>query len=231
MTKAARVGFVVFVLGAGVVFATPARAACHAFEVEATPSTVSEGGRVTVTVSRDAAENPSSVRVSTVNESARSPGDYASLNREVQFTSDTRQSFTIAIGNDATPEGPETFKLHLSEPDGCAANTNYELGPDQRVIIRANDPTPVPPPPPAPTQTTITTAPPSSPTPSPTPSPSPSPTVSPSPTFSPTSPLQLAEEDDTGSGGITALAIVGLILGASIAGIGGYLLWLRSRAA
>jgi hypothetical protein len=199
----------------------PAQAGCHAFTLSVSPTSTQEGGGINVTVRRDGEVDDSSVRVSTINESATSPADYSRVNQVVSFTSGTSRSLQIITNNDATTEGDETFRVHLSEPAGCDPNTNYQLGPDVRVTIRASDPaTPSPQPtqPPA----VITTAPPSSPTPSPTPSDSPTPT--PSPTFSPA--FAQPEED---TGGAPVGAIVGIVVGVLAAAAGAGILWYRTR--
>ncbi len=234
MRNVGRVAVVVGLLATTLIFGGRAQAACHAFTVSAAPANPSEGGRVTVTVSRDGAVNPSSVRVSTIDETARAPSDYTRLNQDVQFDAQTSRTFTVSIHNDATPEGPETFKLHLSNPDGCQANTNYSLGPDVRVTIGANDATPKPTNPPAPAPPPVTTAPPSTTVP-PSASPSPSPSASPSesPSEEPTeSPFTFATpEESAGGSAVPALAVIGILAGLGVAGFGGYLLWKRSRGA
>ena len=223
---------VLAIIGVIQVVSGTAQSACHAFTVSASPADPAEGARVTVTVRRDGAVNPSSVRVSTIDETARAPTDYTRLNQEVQFDAQTSRTLTIAIHNDATPEGMESFKIHLSDPDGCQSNTNYTLGSDVRITIGANDATPKPTQPPAPAPAPMTTAPPSTTRP---PSPSPSPSASPteSPTEEPTdSPFTFAEPDETGGGSaILALAVFGILAGLSVAGFGGWLLWQRSRGA
>lgn len=223
---------VLAVIGATFGFAAPVQSACHAFNVAAAPANPREGARVTVTVSRDGAANPSSVRVSTIDETARAPTDYTRLNTEVQFDAQTSRNFTISIHNDATPEGAESFKIHLSDPDGCQANTNYTLGSDIRITIGANDATPQPTtrPTSAPAPARVTTAPPSTTQPA-SPSPSASPTES--PTSEPTeSPFALATPVETGGGSaVPFIAVLGIITGLGLAGYGGWLLWQRSRGA
>ena len=48
----------------------PALAACHRFAVTVSPAGVSEGAKVTVTVTRDAAVAPSSIDVETIDDTA-----------------------------------------------------------------------------------------------------------------------------------------------------------------
>lgn len=140
-----RAGLAAAVVGATLFFSVGrANAACHHFTVTAAPTSAEEGGKVTVVVKRDAAFRPSHVHVSTVDETARSPADYSKLDRDVNFQSDTSQQFSVTIVDDTTPEGAETFKLHLSKPGGCEVNPNFVLDPDVTVTIKANDRTPAP---------------------------------------------------------------------------------------
>ena len=111
-------------------------AACHHFMIAASPNPVSEGATVTVTVSRDAALAPSNVDVSTVDETARAGQDYAALRQTVNFTNETSRSFQVATTDDNLAEGPQTFRLHLSNPGGCSINPNYVVDPDARVTIQ-----------------------------------------------------------------------------------------------
>lgn len=125
---------VVVVLPAG-----EASAACHAFSVTVNPDTVTEGGEVTVTVSRDGDVAPSNVDVSTIDETARAGQDYTAMSRTVNFASGTSQSFPLATTDNGASEPNETFRVHLSNPGGCSVNTNFQLGPDVQVTIRDND--------------------------------------------------------------------------------------------
>jgi hypothetical protein len=119
-----------------------ALAACHHFTVAASPNPVAEGGTLTVAVSRDGALNPSHVDVSTVDETAKAGEDYIALHKTVSFTNETKQSFSLSIRDDkVTAEPVQTFKLHLSNPGGCAINPNYVLDADVRVTIAENDST------------------------------------------------------------------------------------------
>ena len=129
----------VTVIAAVLMSAPSAEAACHAFTVGVEPAQVAEGGKVTVTVTRDAAVNPSQVDVSSVDVTAKGGEDYPAQKRTVSFTTDTRQSFEIPITDDPASEGDETFKLHLSNPGGCAVNPNFSVGPDATVTIQQSD--------------------------------------------------------------------------------------------
>lgn len=215
----------------GLLLVLPARvdAACHAFTVKASPSSVAEGAKVTVTVSRDAAVNPSDVHVSTVNESAQAPADFTKLDEQVEFTSETSKTLSIPIANDTAAEGAETFRVHLSDPGGCAVNPNFQLGPDARVTIQASDqaaPKTQPPAAPQPIDRTMPTA-----RPSPDASPSPTATTTqvtstPSPTIVP----QAGAEEEDG-GGFPVGAVIGIVLGALAIAGGAGLLWYRRRTA
>jgi hypothetical protein len=122
-----------------VIGAPPASAACHAFTVKAAPETANEGQTVTVTVTRDAAVNPSSVDVSSIDGTAKGGQDFPVVKRTIEFTAETSQTFTIVITDDADTEPDESFKLHLSNGAGCAINPDFHYGTDATVGIAAND--------------------------------------------------------------------------------------------
>lgn len=185
--------------------ARPALAACHSFTVAVDPATIGEGGAVTLTVRRDAAVAPSQVDVSTVDESARAAEDYERLERTISFTDETEQTLTLSTTDDDADEAIETFLVRLSNPGGCAVNPNFVLGPDARVRIRDNE---------------VTMSP--SPSPEPTDAPSPSPEPSPSPTAT-----ERASADDTG-GGLSAVALAGIV-GATLVIVAGAVWLLRRR--
>jgi hypothetical protein len=128
----------------------PALAACHAFTISVSPSTVAEGGSVTVTVTRDAALADSSVKVSSVNGSAAAGQDFPAVDRTVSMTgSATSQTFAVTTINDTASESTEMFSLHLSNGGGCAVNPNFSYGSDAAVQIQDNDAAPVTQPAPA----------------------------------------------------------------------------------
>lgn len=227
------------VVGTMIAWQQPALAACHAFSIAVSPASVAEGGAVTVTVTRDAGVNPSSIQVSSVNETAQAGSDFPAVQRTVSFTTETQQTFTIPVTNDTAAEPAEAFRLHLSNPGGCPINPNFVIGADARVTIPANDtapPTTPPPPPPttappttvarpttttaseATTSTTATTAEPTS--------TSSSTTTVPDTTDTTSSDEQALgdTEDDGGSGGMGAVAVVVGIL--AVGGLG-YLLYRR----
>lgn len=194
----------------------PAGAACHHFTVTARPATVTEGGKVTVTVSRDASFAPSNVDVSTVDGTARAGRDYTAFKRTVSFGSETEQTFSLSTTNDTVDEPNETFRLHLSNPGGCPVNTDFELDPDARVTIRDNDAAPKPQQTasavaPRATQTTATASP------SPrvaSPSP-PSEIESPSPSPNSTEAPPVAAPEGGDGGGLSGGAIAGIVIGAA----------------
>ncbi|MCI0346129.1 MAG: hypothetical protein L0221_11910, partial [Chloroflexi bacterium] len=205
-------------------------AACHAWTVKASPSSAAEGAKVTVTVSRDAAVNPSDIHVSTIDESAQAPADFTKLDEQVELTSETSRTLSITIADDAAAEGAETFRVHLSDPGGCAVNPNYQIAPDVRVTIQASDQVAATTQPPSATQPASRRAV-STPTPSSPLSPSPTATSEVTPTSSPTfSPLVGAEEEDD-DGGFPAGAVVGIVLGVLAIAGGAGLLWYRRRTA
>jgi hypothetical protein len=216
-----------------VVSAPPAQAACHAFTVSASPATVTEGGSVTVTVTRDGAVAASSIDVKTVNGSAVAGQDYTALQQKASMTSETSKSYTVATTNDSSPEAAETFKVHLENPGGCAVNPNFSVGPDATVTIQDNDAAattaPAPTVAPATTRTTAratTTAPPTTTTTAVADT-----TTSAEDTTVPstTSDLALAGNSDDGGGGgaVAVLAVAAAILAAG--GVGFFLY--RRRAA
>lgn len=229
------------VVGALLMAAPRALAACHAFTVSANPAEVAEGGKVTVTVSRDAGLNPSQVDVSSVDVTATAGEDYPAVKRTISFATETQQSFELAVTDDSAAEGDETFKLHLSNPGGCAINPNFQLGPDATVTIPHNDASGTTPPPTAapttrpPAMTTTSHGARTTPTSAdPNPSAPGSETTSSTAANTATSPLGEADqtlpatEDDGGSGvGLAIAAVVAIVaLGAA-----GYFLYRRRGTA
>lgn len=234
---------VLVLVGATIAWQQPALAACHRFDVAVSPPSVAEGGTVTVTVTRDAGINPSSVQVSSVNESAQAGSDYPAVQRTISFGSETQQTFTIAIADDAAAEPDEAFRLHLSGPGGCPINTNFSLGPDARVTISANDtppPTTAPPTTAAPTTpvaptttraatTTTTTVDATTTTASTSTTGRSTTTTEPTTTSTSSDEVALAasEDDDGGGGAVAAIAVIAAVL--ALSG-GGYLLHRRRSA-
>jgi hypothetical protein len=183
---------------------------------------VAEGAKVTVTVSRDAAVNPSDVHVSTVDESARAPADFTKLDEQVELTSETSKTLSITITNDAAAEGAESFRVHLSDPGGCAVNPNYRVGPDAKVTIKASDQAVSTAQPPAATQPTARTVP----TATPSPAATTKATSTPSATFAP---VAEAAQDD--GGGFPVGALVGIVVGGIVIVGVASLFWYRRRTA
>jgi hypothetical protein len=222
---------------------TPAAwAACHAFEVSADPANAPEGTSVTVTVTRDAAVNPSSVRLRTVDGTATGGQDYEPVDRRVEFTSETQQQLTLQILQDGADEPAETFRLELSEGAGCEVNPSFRYDSAMVTVADDDDPSPAPspttaPPAPGPTaapppgatttaaaESTSTTAAESTTT---TDS-DPSATTGVPPTVDDASEDALGD-DDGGGGGLGWVLVAVLLAGAG--GAGGYLLYRRSRPA
>lgn len=206
-----------------VALAPAAWAACHAFSLDVSPTTVGEGESVTVTVSRDAAVDDSNVTVTAASGSAQSGADFTALNERVDFTGNsTEQTFRIGIVDDGEGEPAENFTVRLSNPGGCATNPNFRLGDPVVVTIRASEggqpppPAPAPPPPPRPAPPPAEPAPPPPPGPDPvltTEEPTPEPTESPSPE---------AAADD-GGGGIPPALVIGILALVGAAGVAAYL--------
>jgi hypothetical protein len=142
-------GLFLFALAGGfsVAIQGTALAACHQFNVSVNPSSVTEGGKVAVTVTRDGGFAASNIDVSTVDETAKAGKDYTAVHQTIQFannTSDLSRSFQVATINNSIHETTETFRVHLSNPGGCAINPNFDVGPDARVTIKDNDAAPAP---------------------------------------------------------------------------------------
>ncbi len=120
--------------------APTASAGCHAFRVAVQPATVAEGGEVTVTVSRDGAFGASRIDIESVDGTATRGADYVQVaRRTISFTSEVEQSLRVSTVDNADAESSETFRLHLSNPGGCAVNPNFDVGPDAVVTITDND--------------------------------------------------------------------------------------------
>lgn len=203
--------------------APAAIAACHAFDVQVSPSSVDEGETVTVTVTRDGAVGDSNVRVSTVNGTAVAGSDFTALDQRVNFTGTaTERTFRINIIDDGVAEPRETFSVRLSEPGGCEVNPNFNLGGPVTVTINASegsaDPPPPPPSPPAAPPAPAPADPPPPPPPGPAPAPEPEPTESPT-----EEPLEPADEEDDG-GGIPAALVIGVLALVAAAGVAVYLM-------
>ena len=114
--------------------AAPAYAHCHAFTVSAQPSTVSEGGKVTITVTRDGKDKPSSVRLRSVPGSAGA-ADYPTVDQRVSFTTELSKSYILTTTKDNVAESTERFTLRVSDGEGCDGS-GYSYGPDAVVNIQ-----------------------------------------------------------------------------------------------
>lgn len=212
--------------------ASPAGAACHAFTIAVNPSTVVEGAASTVLVQRDATVNPSSVEVTSVDETAIAGRDFPPVKRTVSFTTEKMQTFEVTTTDTATHDGTRTFRLHLSSGAGCQVNPNFSYGTDARVTINDNDPAPV-----LPAATAV--AQPRTPTPiplrgatpvalSPTPPPTPG-LVTIAPSTPPASAVVAApSRARAGSGGNGA--VMGIVIAAAVVLAGGGVAAIRLRA-
>lgn len=208
------------IVGLAFWFAPAAQAACHAFTfADDTPTSVSEGSSVRITIERDAAVAPSSVRVRTVDKTARSGSDYNAFDQRIQYTGDElEKTVTIATREDSTDEPAETFQIALSEGQGCEVNQNFTYDDPHSMRITDDDAAPAttvkPTVKPQPRTTSAATTSSPTPTPSPTPtgsaSPTPSPSPSPTSTFSPLA----VDEDDGGFPWLPVLAVTGFLAAA-----------------
>jgi hypothetical protein len=234
MRVAARIAVLLFGLTL-LVMAPPADAACHAFTVTAKRSPVAEGTKAEVTVERDAAVNPSSVEITTVNGTAKAPGDYTATKQTVNFTNETSRTVTIPTREDTVHESAEQFTVELVEGSGggCQVNQNFSYGSPAKFTISDDDAAPV-------TVTTAptssptridTAAPPAAPSPSATPTPSPSPTISPSASPSPLPSASAFAVDTSEDGGLSPWLVAVALIGLAAASTGGIMLYrMRSGA-
>lgn len=217
------------ILMAGVVAALPtlqASAACHVASFVGDPYEVSEGaGKVTITVSNNGGAGNGSIDYETQDATAKSGQDYAARQGTLEFQAPTGVlSFDVTIMNDSKNEKNETFRVRLSNPQGCF-NTIQE---DTAVVtIQDNDklitlPTATPTPTPTPTPKKTTPKPKPS-TASATPSPSPTAT-SPSPSVS-GSPIAAAADD---GGGLSGGAVGGIVAATLVLGTAAAF-WVRRR--
>ena len=191
-----------------------AHAACHAFTVSAL-SQVAEGNKVEVTIERDADVNESSVRVTTVNGTAKAPGDFTAVDQRVSWPAGggTSKKIMISTTEDTTTESSESFSVKVSEGDGCnPPNPNFTYGPPAKITIQDDDTkasTPTPVVTPAPRAQPLTTA---TASPSPTPTATPKPTKKPKPSPTPTlTALAVTEEDDDGVPWLPVAAVAGFL--------------------
>lgn len=113
----------------------PLSASCHRFTVDVSPERVREGESVQVTVARDGAERPSRVAVRTIEGSASAPRDFERLSEIVRFDDEVAITIAVSIAGDEVLEGEETFRVGLSDPSGCVADSDYALSADATVTI------------------------------------------------------------------------------------------------
>lgn len=190
--------------------APAASAACHRFTLEVSPTSPAEGETVTVTVTRDAAVDDSSVTVSTSAGTAQPGSDFSALQERIEFTgSEVERSVTIEILADDTAEGSEDFTVGLGNPGGCAVNPNFSLADDVTVTIAADEP--------------AQTGPAEEPATEDSPEP-----VEESPVVTQEEDLGEAEEDDEGGGFPVGLAIAALVV---LIGAGAFIAYRKRSAA
>jgi hypothetical protein len=191
---------------------------------------VAEGNKIEVTIERDAQLDESSVRVMTVNETAKAPGDFTAIDQRVSWgvQGGTEKKIVISTKEDTSDEPSETFSVKVSDGQGCERfTTNYTYEPKRITIMdddapRAAPKTAAPVETPAPRAAPLTTAAPSpSPTPSPTASPKPTDKATPSPTVTA---LAVTTEDDDGFPWLPVAAVAGFVAAA-----GGALMLTRMR--
>jgi hypothetical protein len=215
---------VAFAASLPILGATPAQAACHSFFFGDDPEktvqvNVQEGDAVEVTVSRDAAVRPSSVRVQSVDGTAKAGAEYTKVDTRIEFEGEsTQETVTVVTKDDGKDEPSKSLSLKLSEGQGCEVNTNFTYGPNAKVTIVDDDPAPK----------TATPKPIAVPTVIGTPSPSPSPSATPestgptaSPSAPPTDPVStvtetfappdVEAEDAGGFPWLPVLAVVGFL--------------------
>jgi len=87
-------------------------------------ATVNENdGTATFTINLDRASNQTvTVRVYTINNTARSGSDYTAINQTVTFAAgETSKQVTVSILNDSTVEGTENFRVKLVNATGGAS--------------------------------------------------------------------------------------------------------------
>ena len=130
---------------------TPPAFACHAFSFEsATYSAAENAPNVAVIVTRKADHQPtgypSSVTVSTTDQSAEHGKDYTEFNQAVSFgPAETSKRVEIALKDDTAYEGSETFAVRLAQdansPMECTVGYgSFSYGQPATVTIQENDP-------------------------------------------------------------------------------------------
>jgi hypothetical protein len=191
-----RAAILILLTGASIFVSRSASAACHAFYFGDDPDktvqvSVKEGDAVEITVSRDAAVRPSSVRVQSVDGTAKAGSDYTKVDTRVEFEGEsTEETVTVLTKEDTKDEPGETLQLKLSEGEGCEVNTNFTYGANAKVTVVDDDPAPK----------TATPKPIAIPEPTESASPSPSPSATPEetgPTSSPSAPPEDPESTVT----------------------------------
>ncbi len=141
-----------FALMTGLAWAIPTQSAfaCHAFSFESATYTVTENSpNVAVVVTRKTDHQPtgypSSVNVSTTDESAESGTDYTAFNQAISFgPTEAAKRIEITLKDDTAYEGSETFSVRLAQADSpteCTLNHGgFEFGSPATITIQDNDP-------------------------------------------------------------------------------------------
>ena len=238
--RATGLGSALVLAGAAVAFAAvPGYAACHSFNVSVNPSSVTEGGAATATITRDGSVADSSIMVDTVDGSAHAGRDYVAVHQRVAFAgSETSKTLPLTTIHNPAHEGSQTFQVQVSGGMGCTPPPHFAYGPPATVTVLDADPAPAPAPtqshpatqPPAavgtPTRSATTVpAPPATTSPTVVASPTPTPEVSPSPSATP-----LAATSPLGSRGSGNPAPLIVAVAAILALAGGALYWFRRRS-
>ena len=204
-------------------------AACHVASFVGDPYSVDEGdAKVTITVSNNGGAGSGTIDYKTVNGTAKAGQDYKATQGTLSYSEGTGvMSFDVTIEDDNKNEQNETFRVQLSNPQGCfntiqedSATVTIE---DDDALITLPTPTPTP----TPTQTATKKPKPKPATASATPSPSTSatPSASTTPTATGTPLAQVGDTEDGGiaSGIVVAIVLVTLVFG----GIAAF--WVRRR--
>jgi hypothetical protein len=132
-----------FISGLILAPAQGAIATCHSFKISVSPEAITEGSNVSVAVERNAALSPSSVQVISIEENATSGVDFDRVDRRVEFTTETRETFTVTTKDDSSSEITESFVLKAGNASGCEIKQeDFRYGTVARVSILDNDSTP-----------------------------------------------------------------------------------------
>lgn len=192
----------------------PAAAACHSASFVPDEYKIDEKEDTVVVAVQNPGGVPGdrSVDYETVNGTAKSGSDYTKKSGTLTFNpGHTSEVIEIPIKDDSADENNETFQVRLkAKPSSCI--TEASIGPPATVTIQDDDEKPIVQPTPTKTSPKPSTA-----------SASPSPTLtSPSPTSS------AIAAADSGDGGLSGGAIVGIVAATVVLG-GAAAFWVRRR--